>query len=340
MHLLAQEGMMPISCPRCLAPLAAGEVHDGQEDCDAAQGPTEYNRVNFPHERPLLPSDVSRGKPKLLTVAIDQVLTESNVRSDLGELEELAASVKSEGLLQPIAVHVSHSLGPRDLYVVDHGHRRLAACRLAGLETIDVIVSPAREGVDRPIAQLVENIQRADLNPLEEAKALRAILEADPMMTQHELALRVGRSDPWVSNTLGLLTTAPEVQALVAAGHLSGAHAKAIAGLEPVRQVVLAQSAVRDGKSAHALEEQATAERAGVETKVQRATSKPATVESSSARVAPIACPTNARPGLVAGQARAVSSGPRIRRWRRLRRWMRAWAASEQARLDHNGDGR
>jgi ParB family chromosome partitioning protein len=246
---------MSAVCPLCAGPLEPNTAHDSQADCDAAQGPTELFRANHP---PIVPRGTST-LCELLLVPIDRVATESNVRADLGDLDELAASIRSEGLLQPIMVHRKYDLGtanPVYLYVVDHGHRRLEACKLAGMTEIPVIVSEPRAGVDRPIAQLVENLQRRDLNPLEEAEAFWAILDADPKLKQADLAGRIGRSAPYVSNALRILELEPAVRQLAEQGALSGAHAKALAGLKGKAQVEMAERAVRSNYSSHALEDE------------------------------------------------------------------------------------
>lgn len=202
---------------------------------------------------------IPRGMSELLTVPIAQVDVESNVRTDLGDLEELAASIKSEGLLQPIHVHRGGMRPDSHGFTVDHGHRRLAACKLAGLTEIPVIVGPERVGVSRPIAQLVENLQRRDLGPLEEAEAFRAILTADPKLTQVVLAGRIGRSAPYVSNALRILELEPAVADRVRSGLLSGAHAKTLAGLKPAQQVEYLGVAM--SSSSHALEDRIARDR-------------------------------------------------------------------------------
>jgi ParB family chromosome partitioning protein len=222
--------------------------------------------------------DIPREIGQLQLVPIDQVLVESNVRTDLGDLDELAASIKAVGLLEPIVVHAGSSLvdGKR-LYFVDHGHRRLAACALAGLADIPAIIRTEPAGVARPIDQLVDNIQRADLNPLEEAAAFRGILAADPELTQKALAERIGRSAPYVSNALRLLELEPTVRAMAADGQISGAHAKALAGLKGKAQVEAAEKAIRFRYSSHQLEDELTRERKWAEQQKER---EAATAES------------------------------------------------------------
>src|ERR1035437_2724932 len=120
---------------------------------------------------------------ELLMIPVDSIDLESNVRSDIGDLEALAVSIADHGVIQPITVHRA---GER--FVLDVGHRRLAATRLAGATQIRAIVTADHAaGPARSILQLVENIHRRDLGPLEEAEAFRAILEAHPPLTQKAL---------------------------------------------------------------------------------------------------------------------------------------------------------
>lgn len=243
---------MSATCPRCLQPLAPEEVHEFAADCRDA-GWTGVKDV--PREKPAAGAE-------LLMVPIDQIETESNVRKDLGDLEELAASIKAVGVLQPITVHRKPGHRTVERFVLDIGHRRLAAAALAQIQVIPALVTrPNPTAVGRSIEQLIENIQRADLNPLEEAEAFRAILAADPALTQKALADRLGKSPAAVSNALRILELEPEVQALVSSGQLSGAHAKALVGVSPTRQKVLAQSVATDRVSSHSLEQQIAYER-------------------------------------------------------------------------------
>jgi hypothetical protein len=115
----------------------------------------------------------------------------------------------------------------------------------------------AKASPQRSIEQLVENLQRADLNPVDEARALRQVLDADRKLTQEALADKIGRSRPWVANTLALLRQPKPVQELVADGKLTAAHARAVNGLAADEQVRLAKSAATSGSSAHDLEESA-----------------------------------------------------------------------------------
>jgi ParB family chromosome partitioning protein len=143
---------------------------------------------------------------------------------DDGSLEELAASIRQVGLLQPIVVRESPSG-----FELIAGERRLRACRLAGLSSVHAIVRST--GDDELLRDaLVENIQRVDLNPMEEAAAYRQLVD-DFGATHEEVAQRVGKSRVSVTNALRLLNLAPEVQQRVASGAISAAHGRAIGAL-------------------------------------------------------------------------------------------------------------
>jgi ParB family transcriptional regulator, chromosome partitioning protein len=144
---------------------------------------------------------------------------------DLEQLQSLAGSIATHGVLQPILV-VDTGRG----YRLIAGERRLRAARMVGLETIPAVVRTANEQEQLELA-LIENIQRSDLNALEEAHAFRHLID-EFGLTQERVAERVGRSRPAVANVLRILDTAPPVQRAVADGTISGGHAKALAGLE------------------------------------------------------------------------------------------------------------
>lgn len=158
---------------------------------------------------------------------------------DPDELQQLADSIATHGLLQPILVVESG-----DGYVLIAGERRLRAVTRLQLETIPAVVRTANEQERLELA-LVENIQRSDLNALDEARAYRHLMD-EYGLTQERVAERVGRSRPAVANTLRILETAPKVQQAVAAGNISGGHARALAGLDDhAQQEVFLAAVVR-----------------------------------------------------------------------------------------------
>ncbi len=169
---------------------------------------------------------------------------------DEDAMAELVHSVREIGLLQPIVVRRS---GPEE-YELVMGERRWRAGQAAGLERIPAIV---RETDDTDMLRdaLLENLHRAQLNPLEEASAYAQLLE-DFGITHEELAQRIGRSRPQISNTLRLLRLSPAVQRRVAAGVLSAGHARALLSVDDADlQDRLASRIVAEGISVRALEE-------------------------------------------------------------------------------------
>ena len=155
-------------------------------------------------------------------------------------LEELAQSIAQHGLLQPVVVR-SH-LGRYQLAV---GERRWRAAKLAGKETIPAIITDL---TDRQLAEiaLVENLQREDLNPIEEATAFSQLIR-DFNLTQEVLATRVGRSRPAIANTMRLLNLAPPVQRMVAEGRLSPGHARTLLSMDTSQQLAAAEKILSEG---------------------------------------------------------------------------------------------
>lgn len=167
-------------------------------------------------------------------------------------LEELADSIHIVGLLQPIVVRRITS--DEHDYELIMGERRWRASQRAGLDAIPAII---RETSDTDMLRdaLMENLHRQQLNPLEEAAAYQQLLE-DFGATHEQLAGRIGRSRPHITNTLRLLKLPPPVQLRVAAGVLSAGHARALLSLDTVEaQEHLAQRIVSEGLSVHAVEE-------------------------------------------------------------------------------------
>jgi ParB family chromosome partitioning protein len=169
---------------------------------------------------------------------------------DPDQLAELAASIQEVGVLQPIVVR---PLGG-ERYELVMGERRWRAAQQAGLRVIPAIVRETDES-DRLRDALIENIHRVQLNPLEEAAAYQQLL-TDFGITQEELASRLKKSRPQISNTMRLLKLPGTVQRRVAAGVLSAGHARALLGLDdPARMEKLAQRIVAEGLSVRATEE-------------------------------------------------------------------------------------
>ncbi|MDX6278335.1 MAG: ParB family transcriptional regulator, chromosome partitioning protein [Nocardioidaceae bacterium] len=169
---------------------------------------------------------------------------------DEDDLAELVHSIKEVGLLQPVVVR---EVG-KDRFELIMGERRWRASGKAGMKTIGAIV---RDTSDEDLLRdaLLENLHRSQLNPLEEASAYQQLLE-DFGCTHDELANRIGRSRPQISNTIRLLKLTPAVQRRVAAGVLSAGHARALVSVaNPEIQDRLATRVVAEGLSVRALEE-------------------------------------------------------------------------------------
>jgi ParB family transcriptional regulator, chromosome partitioning protein len=165
-------------------------------------------------------------------------------------LDELADSIRIVGLLQPVVVR---AIMPGH-YEIIMGERRWRAVQKAGLTHVPAIVRRTQDDALLRDA-LIENLHREQLNPLEEAAAYQQLLD-DFGATHEELARRIGRSRPHISNTLRLLQLPPDVQRRVAAGVLSAGHARALLGVgDPAAQEALARRIVAEGLSVRAVEE-------------------------------------------------------------------------------------
>jgi ParB family transcriptional regulator, chromosome partitioning protein len=167
------------------------------------------------------------------------------------ELKELADSIQALGVLQPVLVRPLTATGN---FQIVAGERRWRAARLAGLPHIPVIVRSFND-IDSLQAALVENIQRSDLNAVEEARAYQALID-EFALSQHEIAKQVGKDRTTVANSLRLLKLPEEVLELVKGDQISLGHAKAILTVkEPSAQKNLARKCVTEGLSVRALEE-------------------------------------------------------------------------------------
>ena len=181
-----------------------------------------------------------------LSLPISQVETCSSQprkRFDDESLQELADSISQHGIIQPLTVRKLSS----GYYQIIAGERRWRAARLAGLQEVPVIVI---EADDRKAAELamIENLQREDLNPMEEAAGFQSLIESYHM-TQEEAAQRVGKSRSAVTNALRLLGLTPSVRKLVEEGKLSAGHARALVPLPPSLQESAANAIVSGGLS-------------------------------------------------------------------------------------------
>jgi len=163
-------------------------------------------------------------------------------------LEELAASIREHGVLQPVLV--TETL---DGYQLIAGERRVRASRLAGLERIPALVRQLADRDQLEVA-LVENVQRADLDPIDEALAYRQLID-EFGLTQERVAERVGKARATVANTLRLLDLHPDVQAAISDGRLTEGHGRALGGLAPDGQAHVLGTVIRQGLSVRQTEE-------------------------------------------------------------------------------------
>jgi len=177
-------------------------------------------------------SDVPAAPPRELPIErLEPNPEQPRKHFDPAALEELAQSIRTQGILQPIVVSPRPRVpGQSPTYIIIAGERRWRAAQKAGIHTVPVHVREVDED-DRLELALIENIQRADLNPIEEAQAYQKLIELRDY-TQEELALQVGKDRSTVSNVMRLLRLPERVQAMVQDGRLSMGHARALLGLE------------------------------------------------------------------------------------------------------------
>ncbi|MEW6663454.1 MAG: ParB/RepB/Spo0J family partition protein [Bacillota bacterium] len=198
-------------------------------------------------------SNLAGDGQRVTMVAVEQIEPNSyqpRRNFDDGKLEELAASIKEHGVVQPVVLRPLAS----GRYELVAGERRWRACRLLNMENIPAVIKDLTDSQTTEIA-LIENIQREDLSPLEEAGAFRTLME-EFGFTQEQLAQRLGKSRPYVANILRLLQLPHEVQELVSQGQLTAGHARALLSIEePQKMVSMGKEIARKGLNVRATEE-------------------------------------------------------------------------------------
>ena len=198
--------------------------------------------------------DTQSGENKITVIRlslIDPKKDQPRKYFDKEALEDLANSIAENGLLQPIVVRAYGD----GRYQIIAGERRFRASKMAGLSEIPAIVL---DRSDKSVAELslIENIQREDLNPIEEAMGYKTLAQ-DYGMTQEEISLTVGKSRSAVANSMRLLDLPDPILTMVAAGELSAGHARTLLGVkDPDDMLVLAQIAAEEGMSVRRLEEE------------------------------------------------------------------------------------
>ena len=184
------------------------------------------------------PFDMERGERAPSTLLLEQMVPgtyQPRTRMDEGALYELAESIKAQGIMQPILVRRLEQGDAAGKYEIIAGERRFRAARLAGLDSVPVLVRNVPDEAAAAMA-LIENIQREDLNPLEEAQGLQRLVR-EFGLTHEQAAQAVGRSRSAASNLLRLLQLAEPVQTMLMAGDLDMGHARALLSLEKANQI-------------------------------------------------------------------------------------------------------
>ena len=171
---------------------------------------------------------------------------------DDAALQTLADSIKSQGIMQPILVRPINSASAADKYEIIAGERRWRASQIAGIDTVPVLVREIADESALAMA-LIENIQRENLNPLEEAQGVRRLID-EFAMTHEKAAEAVGRSRTAVSNLLRLLTLTYAVQELLMQNKLDMGHARALIGLDAAQQIMMANRIVSQNLSVREVE--------------------------------------------------------------------------------------
>jgi ParB family chromosome partitioning protein len=227
---------------RGLDALLGDALAQNKSAMDAA-GTTEIQKVSIQSDK--VESDVHTGGIKHLPVEFIQP-GQYQPRKDMHQeaLEELAASIKAQGLMQPIVIRPlsSNVAGKTERYEIIAGERRWRATQLAGLDTVPVIIRDVPD--DAAIAMaLIENIQRENLNSMEEAQALHR-LQQEFELTQQEVGDAIGKSRATVANLLRLMQLNDDVKIMLERGDIEMGHAKALLGLQELRQSEAARHVV------------------------------------------------------------------------------------------------
>ena len=213
-------------------------------------------------EAPDTASYAESGLPSQLK--LDQMVAgmyQPRTRMDEGALYELAESIKAQGIMQPILVRQLHDGPNAGKYEIVAGERRFRASRLAGLDAVPVLVRDVPNEAAAAMA-LIENIQREDLNPLEEAQGLQRLIK-EFGLTHETAAQAVGRSRSAASNLLRLLNLADPVQSMLMAGDLDMGHARALLSLDKAAQITAANQIA--GKKLSVREAESLAKKLGAE---------------------------------------------------------------------------
>jgi len=174
---------------------------------------------------------------------VESCSTQPRKQFDSEALSDLADSIRQHGIIQPLTVRKLQS----GYYQIIAGERRWRAARMAGLSQVPAVIIEADDRKAMELA-MIENLQREDLNPIEEAEGFRVLIE-QYTMTQEEAAERVGKSRSAVANAMRLLNLSESVRAMVEDGRLSSGHARALLPLSPAQQETAAEKVIKDDLS-------------------------------------------------------------------------------------------
>jgi ParB family chromosome partitioning protein len=205
--------------------------------------------IPLPEKKPLETAGKGEGYREIALDEITPARDQARKTFDENKLAELADSIKEHGVVQPVILRIL----PEGGYQLVAGERRLRACRKLGRKTIPAIIKDYKELEARAVS-LIENVQRENLNPLEEAGAYSQLI-SDHNLTQEEVSERVGKSRSFVANMVRLLDLTEGVKEMLATGRISTGHARALLSIkDPIKQIGLAQKAERQQLSVRQIE--------------------------------------------------------------------------------------
>lgn len=244
-----------VAMPADKPPINSSSVDNSQSEATSSASQTEVVAVVTAPPATGAVSTVISTVPdnaRIWTIPVEKLVANSQQPRQIFEdaaLKELAASIKEKGILQPIT---AQRLNEREFQIIA-GERRWRAAQIAGLKEVPVILRTVSEQDSLELA-ILENIQRADLNPMEESEAYDNLMKSYNL-TQAQVADRLGKERSSVANALRLMALPPEVKLMIGGGELSPGHAKVLLGLESMAdQISLAKEVIREKLSVRALE--------------------------------------------------------------------------------------
>ncbi|MBE5756355.1 MAG: ParB/RepB/Spo0J family partition protein [Clostridiales bacterium] len=209
-----------------------------------------FSETEEDYGKSLIFDEENEPKQGVSEIEIDSIFANPNQPRkvfDQTALEELSSSIAKHGVIMPIIVNKSG-----DKYMIIAGERRFRASKLAGLKKVPVIIKNYSERQIKEIS-LIENLQREDLNPIEAANAMRSLMD-EYGLTQEDLADRIGKSRPAITNTLRLLSLNRDVIKMVSDGTLSAGHARTLISMPSEEQLKMAKAVIKEGLSVREVE--------------------------------------------------------------------------------------